>query len=239
MATIGLQRQPWVVGDAIAHKDFSIHWEDSVTAGGDAHTGHADRIVITDDADRVVLEGWVSAAPMPDGGAVELEYKITHPGLREGLHTATVEVDTDGKDPSAKGECAVPVTFAGEGVAKQGEEYHLSFDTPTIIEKDEYSSASPVAGVPFRVAVGVHNNGPDTAPSARQCSVRIAGSGGQFEDDRDLDFEIEVGSSGLLTFLVDHGLPAGVYRAEIWCDLVTTMSPISTTFDFTVADAAV
>jgi hypothetical protein len=41
------------------------------------------------------------------------------------------------------------------------------------------------------------------------------------------------------TFLVDRGLPAGVYRAEIWCDLVTTMTPITTTFDFTVAETSI
>jgi hypothetical protein len=50
-----------------------------------------------------------------------------------------------------------------------------------------------VAGVPFRVAVGVHNNGPTTAPSTRKCSLRIAGSGGGFDDDRDLDSDIEAG----------------------------------------------
>ncbi len=236
MATIGMQRQPWVEGDAIAHKEFSIHWEDSVAAGGDPHAGHSDRIVITDDADRVVLEDWATAAAVPDGGVVELQYKIVHPGLREGLYTAKVEVDADGKTPSATGECAVPVTFDGSGVAKQGQEYVLTFDTPTTIVADSYSTASLVAGVPFRVAVGVHNNGPNIAPSARKCSVHIAGSGGSFDDERDLDSEISVGSSALLTFLINRGLPAGVYRAELWCDLITTMTPISTTFDFTVAD---
>ena len=130
------------------------------------------------------------------------------------------------------------MTHSGAGVAKQGEEYQLSFGEPTTIEPDEYSPASPVANVPFRVAVGVHNEGPNTAPSGRQCSLRIAGSGGDFEEARTIDSQIDVGSSALLTFLVDRGLPAGVYRAEIWCDLITTMSPISTSFDFTVSAAS-
>src|SRR4029453_15084216 len=102
-------------------------------------------------------------AAMPDGGVVGLEYKIPHPGLREGLHRATVEVDADGKAPSATGECGLPVTFSGAGGGKPGEGYHLSFAEPTTIEANEYSPVSPVAGVPFRVAVGVHNNGPSTA----------------------------------------------------------------------------
>ena len=32
----------------------------------------------------------------------------------------------------------------------------------------------------------------------------------------------------------DFEMPAGVYRAEIWFDLLTTMQPVSTTVDFTI-----
>jgi hypothetical protein len=71
MVTIGLQSGPWVQGDSIAHEDFSVNWQDVVDAGGEAHGGHSDRIVITDDADRVVLEGWTTAAATPEGGVVD------------------------------------------------------------------------------------------------------------------------------------------------------------------------
>ena len=108
MVTIGLESEPWVAGDAIAHQEFSVRWRDSVDAEGDPHGGHSDRVVISDDAERVVLEGWSTADAMPDGGVVELEYKIPYPGLREGLYTAIVEVDADGKAAAARGESRSP-----------------------------------------------------------------------------------------------------------------------------------
>lgn len=234
MTSIGIDKAPWVEGSSIAHQEFAIRWDDSVPASDPPHAGHSDRIVFVDDADRPVLEGWATAAAKPDGGSVEMKYTITAPGLREGLYTAKIEVDADDKVPSATAEVLVPVTFDGAGVAKPGQSYKLSFKEVLVLDTHEYSAANLAAETPFRLAVGVQNEGPDPAPSNRKCSVHIAGSGGSFEDEGILDSEITVGSTVLLTFLVSPGLASGVYRAEIWADLITTIEPISTTYDFTV-----
>ena len=238
MATIGLATQPFVSGDAIAHKDFSIRWEDSVGTDGEPHAGHYDRIVIKDDADRVVVDEWAKAAATPDGGTVEVEFKIEHPGLREGLHTVTVEVDADDKPASAVGECIIPVTFDGAGVAREGQEFALTLREPFIVESmADPSAIEPVAGHKFVIVVGVDNQGPDTSPGAHQTSCSIAGSGGSWQDDLPQPVDAVAVGTGQLAQFHCPGLPAGVYRADIWVDLVTTMQPVGTTFDFTVKEA--
>ena len=234
MAKVGGKTEPWVVGDAIAHQDFEIHWEDSIDRSDGAHAGHWDRIEILDADNRPVDDAWVEAKPVAEGDSVELAYKVTHPGLREGLYTAVVHVDADDKAPSARMEHIVPVTHSGEGVAKAGQEFHLTLGEPIIVEDlVSVTAIEPVADQPFTIVVAVHNEGPDASPGAHQSSCKVAGSGGSWEDEGPPVGVVTPGTGQLARFSCP-GLPAGVYRAEIWFDLLTTMQPVSTTFDFTI-----
>jgi hypothetical protein len=235
MATVGAGTEPWVVGDAIAHQNFEIHWEDSVdVSDGVAHAGHWDHIVILDTDERPVDDGWVEAKAAADGGTVELTYRIKHPGLREGLYTAVVYVDSDNKEPSARMEHIVPVTHSGEGVAKAGQEFLLTLGEPFIIEDLANPSAiEPIADQPF---TSVDNEGPDPSPGAHQTRCKIAGSGGSWEDEGPPVGVVTPGTGQLAQFPW-LGLPAGVYRADMWVDLLTTMEPLNATLDFTVKEA--
>jgi hypothetical protein len=88
LPTINLERPPWVDGSPAAHGEFAIRWDDSVPASDPPHAGHTDRIVVVDDADRTVLEGWVTTAATPDGGGPDLHHLRLHRPLTGGPFVA-------------------------------------------------------------------------------------------------------------------------------------------------------
>jgi hypothetical protein len=237
VATVTLAERPWPGTDLVAHKTIELHWEDNVElgAGETNHQEHFDRVLVKDDADRVVEDGWAQGPPTT-GGKVHMLYRIDN-GLREGLYTVEIYVN---EATSATTTMALPVTHSGEGVAPLGDEYRLEI-TQLLPGTDTSGTQQPlVGGQQFAIAFVLQNHGPSPCPSNRKVSVKIAGSGGSHEGETDTPNAIEAGASALLQYTVlPPGLPAGVYRVEVWADLITTMSPVSATADFTIAEAPV